>query len=195
MLLTSRADGLRFLTQACNHGVAMDSRNLRNYIINPVCSLLSAGGLSAENILLGTAATESGMGRYLKQVKGPALSPWQVETRSADDIEHRYLPQFKPDLVPILQGLKLKNQNFLSTRNLLSLNILPPENLELYGNLYYSCAIARLLYLSKPEPLPDADDIWGMARYWKRHYNTRLGKGRPSQFVRAYKRYVVKGVR
>ena len=168
----------------------MDANNLRNYIISPVCSLLGSRSVAAENLLLGTGATESGMGRLFKQVRGPALSLWQIETRTSYDIEYRYVPQFHPHLVEILQGLKLKNQAFFELTHEADL---PHKNVELYGNLYYSCAIARLLYLSKPEPLPAYDDIWGMARYWKKHYNTRLGKGRPSQFVRAYKRYVLKG--
>ncbi len=165
----------------------MDSETLYKYVIEPVHRALgiSTGG----NLMLGTAATESGMGRWFKQVRGPALSPWQVETKSAYDVEYRYLPAFKPHLIPILEGLKLKNQVFF---NVSRISPLPKINQELYGNLYYSYAIARLLYYSKPQPLPDHDDIWGMANYWKRHYNTVKGKGRPSQFVRAYKKYVRK---
>lgn len=165
----------------------MDSEILYKSVIEPVQRALGIN--SGVHLMLGTAAAESGMGRWFKQVRGPALSPWQIETRTAYDIEYRYLPEKKPHLIPILEGLKLKDQAFFNVKHT---SALPKENKELYGNLYYSCAIARLLYYSKPQPLPAHDDIWGLARYWKRHYNTRLGKGRAGQFVRAYRKYVRK---
>lgn len=37
--------------------------------------------------------------------------------------------------------------------------------------------MCRLLYRRIKEPLPHERDVLGMARYWKRYYNTSLGKG------------------
>lgn len=163
----------------------MNSKYLYLYVIKPVLSALNIP--NGANLLLGTAAVESGMGIYFKQINGPALSPWQIESKTARDIEYRYLPEFKKHLVPVLNGLKLKNQSYFPYE---PPNTSIPHNTELYGNLYYSCAIARLLYLSKPEVLPDEDDIEGMAHYWKKHYNTQLGKGYVKDFIYAFKKLV-----
>ena len=47
----------------------------------------------------------------------------------------------------------------------------------------------RLHYYRVPQPLPDAD-LLQVAAYWKRHYNTTLGKGTINQFMRNYRTYV-----
>jgi hypothetical protein len=52
----------------------------------------------------------------------------------------------------------------------------------------YATAIARLVYRRRPEPLPEASDTPGLAAYWKAHYNTPRGKGRPETFVNALER-------
>ena len=53
----------------------------------------------------------------------------------------------------------------------------------------YATAVTRLIYFRVPQKLPPADNIEKIARYWKRHYNTRKGKGDPAEFVRRYERY------
>ena len=55
-------------------------------------------------------------------------------------------------------------------------------------NLAYATAMARMLYWRKPEALPAADDIPGLAAYWKRHYNTAAGRGKPADFAQALER-------
>ena len=64
---------------------------------------------------------------------------------------------------------------------------------DLATDLAYACAMARIHYLRKPEPLPAHDDIEGLARYWKEHYNTFLGKGTVEEFVHNYRRLVLEG--
>ena len=41
-----------------------------------------------------------------------------------------------------------------------------------------------------PAPLPETRDIRALAGDWKKHWNTRLGKGTQAQFVDARERYV-----
>jgi hypothetical protein len=48
-----------------------------------------------------------------------------------------------------------------------------PNPYQLEANLLYQIAIARIHYLRVPKPLPDADDLPGLAAYWKRYWNTR----------------------
>ena len=47
-----------------------------------------------------------------------------------------------------------------------------------------------IFYLRARGALPPADDVEGMAKYWKRNYNTFLGKGKPEEFVRNYRELV-----
>jgi hypothetical protein len=39
-------------------------------------------------------------------------------------------------------------------------------------------------YLKYKKELPGANDLSGLANYWKTYYNTKLGKGVPNTFVR-----------
>ena len=48
--------------------------------------------------------------------------------------------------------------------------------------------MARIHYLRVPEALPAADDVVGLAAYWKRYYNTELGAGTVEKFVESYQR-------
>jgi hypothetical protein len=54
----------------------------------------------------------------------------------------------------------------------------------------YAAAMCRVRYLRVSEALPNADDIPAMARYWKQHYNTPLGAGKPEQFQEKWPNYV-----
>lgn len=38
------------------------------------------------------------------------------------------------------------------------------------------------------EALPETDDVEGLGRYWKCHYNTAAGAGRPEDFLEAFAR-------
>jgi len=38
--------------------------------------------------------------------------------------------------------------------------------------------------------LPNAEDIEGLAHYWKKYYNTVYGSGKVEEFVNNYKKYV-----
>lgn len=61
---------------------------------------------------------------------------------------------------------------------------------QLVTNLAYAAALCRAHYFRRPEPLPAAGDVEGQAAYWKRHYNTRFGKGTPDQYVRDWRELV-----
>jgi len=47
-----------------------------------------------------------------------------------------------------------------------------------------------LLSLGKTFSQPSADDIQGIPRYWKEHYNTVKGKGSREQFIRHFNHYI-----
>jgi hypothetical protein len=121
---------------------------------------------SAVQILLGTAAQESRFGYYLKQLgTGPALGIFQMEPFTFHDLQVRFSGRF-----PV---------------------IVDYEEKELRYNLRTAIVMARIKYYSCPGNLPDADDIEGMAKYWKQYYNTPLGKGTTAEFIKNYKEYVL----
>ena len=55
------------------------------------------------------------------------------------------------------------------------------ENLA--TNLMYGAAVCRLCYYRKPDPLPEAGDVEGQGKFWKKHYNTPLGAGTVPKYV------------
>lgn len=153
----------------------MDAEQLRVYVIAPVLRHLGLDSLAAQNLLLGTAAQETAMGQYIVQLgSGPARGYLQIEPKTHDDLWSRFL-----SAKPLLSA---------KVRAIMS----PWGELhdQLVWSLAYSTAIGRLIYFRDPEPLPDAKDVQGLAAYWKRVWNTHLGKGTEEQFVRHYLRYV-----
>jgi len=143
----------------------------RELVIWPTLKYLGMYSESAVNLLLGTAAHESKLS-YLKQINGPALGVYQIEPATHKDVYDNFLGY----------RLGLREKVLALASNVSNKDI---DN-ELIVNLAYATAIARLIYYRIPEPLPDADDVPGMADYWKRHYNTVLGRGTVEQFIEAF---------
>lgn len=151
----------------------IDKNQLRDLIDN---TLLQAGWHSeaAINLLMGTAAVESRCGTYIRQIKGPALGIFQMEPAT-----------FKSHLKWLYErGFKYSDKVFEIC------NIIKEDDPEcLAYNLKAAILFARIHYLRVPEPLPQT--IEGMAYYWKRYYNTYLGKGTEEKFIKAYKAYAL----
>jgi hypothetical protein len=145
----------------------LDPEQFRRLVIRPALQTIGLWSGAAETLLLGTALTESGL-TWLRQTGGgPALGLYQIEPATHADLRRNYLA-FRPRLAARLLGL--------------SAGVGPGQD-QLVWNLGYATAIARLVYYRVPAPLPAADDLAGLARYWKAHFNTALGKGRTADFV------------
>jgi hypothetical protein len=131
---------------------------------------------AAVNLLLGTAAKESDFGTYLRQLgDGPALGTFQIEPATERDIWDNYLrfrPERRSTITRICGVFSLKN------------------NEALEWNLAYGICLARLHYRRVKEPFPAHDDVAGLGHYWKRFFNTPLGKGTIVGFVQAYDKYI-----
>lgn len=146
----------------------MNLTQFRIHIIVPTLRELGLWSPSAEELMVGTALVESKL-HYLKQINGPALGVYQIETPTHDDLYENYLNS------PRREDLKTK---------VLALRApVPGAHEQLITNLAYATAIARLIYWRRPEKLPAPGDHEGLAAYWKQHYNTHLGKGRPKDFI------------
>lgn len=129
---------------------------------------------AAINLLLGTAAVESEFGTYIRQIGGPARGVFQMEPATERSLWDTYL----------FYHNELRHQVLLIT------GVGKPNELALLLNLAYQIVMARLLYWRVPAALPEADDVHGLGRYWKRHYNTVLGAGTSDRFVAKYQQYV-----
>ena len=118
---------------------------------------------SAIDQLLGTAAQESAFGTYLKQVNGPALGVFQMEPATFYTVKAWAEKRFPL----VLEGRYAT---------------------ELEYDLSIAILSARLNYLSKPDSIPES--LQGQAAYWKKYWNTYLGKGTIEQYVRNWQKYI-----
>ncbi len=125
------------------------------------------------------------MGLYIRQLGGPALGIFQTEDATHDDINDEndifdnYLI-YRAKLDKLVDDLRIPAKLPFHDQDVPNLT----------GNLFYATAIARIVYFRVPESLPLSDDTEGLGHYWKRHYNTHLGKGTVAEFVHNYNKYV-----
>lgn len=160
--------------------MSINKDQLRQLIIRPTLEYLDLWSEAAENLLMGTAAQESQLGTYIHQLgKGPALGIYQMEPATHHDIYLNYLKfnyKLSMQVGNLIVGIPFPGYD-------------DPE--EMIGNLYYATAMCRVHYLRVPKPLPGADDLDALAAYWKKYYNTPLGKGTAEEFISNYKKYVI----
>ncbi len=147
--------------------MGINPNQFRTGVIVPALTLLGMHSPAAEAMLIGTAAQESKLGTYLFQMgKGPAVGPFQMEPNTYHDICNNFL-KYHPEI-----------QAKLATR----WPVMPPAE-EMKTDLLLAAVMCRLHYRRVSEALPKSDDIQGLARYWKRYYNTPQGKGSETEFV------------
>ena len=157
----------------------MNKKHLLELVVRPTLKGLGLHTVAAEQLVMGTITQES-HAEYLKQLgQGPALGIAQMEPATHRDIWLNYIA-YRKDLKVLLVGIMSGE-----ARQTLAAKGVPPD-CELIGNLPYAVAMCRVHYLRVKESLPAAGDVDGLARYWKRHYNTAQGAGTEAEFVRNY---------
>ncbi|MGR6871178.1 hypothetical protein ACU6U9_02465 [Pseudomonas sp. HK3] len=138
---------------------------------NTIVTALEAGGFplqeNAITLLLMIAAHESQGFRYCRQLNGPALGLWQMEPATYNDaIEYLKRTGKFTDIPRVLDAEEL---------------VVSPT---------FAAAMARVQLWRDPEPLPDADDLMGLAKYAKRVWNTELGKATVNEYLNDYLNHV-----
>ena len=152
----------------------IDVDHFRLHVVRATLMSLRMWSMAAENLLVGTALVESRL-TYLRQFDaGPARGLYQIEPATHDDIWDRYL----------------KYRKMLKGRIEILVAPVPSRIDQLTTNLAYATAIARLVYWRHPEPLPAPGDTDGLGDYYKKYFNTALGKASAKEFVRNYKRVI-----
>lgn len=141
-------------------------------LINSILLEANLHSEAAVELLMMTAAVESQFGTYLKQIKGPARGVFQMEPATEKDIWENYL-RYKPTLAATVRKYSSGHPD------------------ELRFNLAYGILMARILYLRTPEGIPSVDDKKALASYWKKWYNTHMGKGTVEKALAAYQTYCI----
>ena len=125
-------------------------------------------------LLLGTAATESGLRRTPQHGGGPARGVFQIEPTTARDL-HTWLlarPAFRALLETRVGELRFR------------LGLLDD------GDVYPILIARTLYYVRDPAPVPAPEDIVGHAGRYKYYYNTMAGAGSVEKYVADYQRLI-----
>jgi hypothetical protein len=162
-------------------------RQLRAFVLKPALRDLGLWSQAAEELLIGTGLVESRF-TYLRQLNnGPALGFWQMEPTTHDDLWSNWL-RFRPEFAAALLDEVPELPPRMTLESSLDKGWRPPLTL-LTTNLRYAAMVARLHYRRDPAPLPAADDVEGMGRYYKRVWNTERGRGTAAKFVLLYREH------
>ena len=121
----------------------------------------------ASSLIYKTGMAESGYRALSQMGEGPAIGFFQLEPATMKDIMENYVAYRKP----ILESLK-------------SLGYAEDDSeYRVKSNIALQVAFCRLKYKRDPFPLPSWWNTRDQAEYWKRVYNTELGKGTVEHFL------------
>jgi hypothetical protein len=144
-------------------------------IIRDALDPLKLYSVKAEELLVITAAQESLGGTYLWQndrlgfPKGPALGVYQMEPATYRDLFENFLVYHKP----LAARLDMAGCDY-------------PE--RMVHDMRYATQIARLNYYRFPVSIPE--DLEGQLRYYKKYWNTELGKATIAEARKNYERFL-----
>jgi hypothetical protein len=123
----------------------------------------------AVNLIYETGMAESGYRALVQKGGGPALSFFQIEPATARDIFNNYV-EYREPLVQalIVFGVDPMDLDF-----------------SVKTNIAVAICLCRFHYRRVPSAIPKTKE--GRAKYWKKHYNTELGKGTIEHYLEANK--------
>lgn len=145
-------------------------------MVDEVCAVYGNGKNNTADLLIkGIMAVETNMATYIDPTpEGAGNGVCQFDRAPFEDIQRRVV-MYKSKWVFLAKknfGIDLKNV----THHMLNYAPLP------------SIIYCRLFLKLIPEEIPS--DVEGMAKYWKKYYNTVLGKGKVEDFIKKYNKYV-----
>lgn len=156
----------------------------REMISNTLQKFEALGGAKystdAVELLMMIAAHESLMGKYIKQVNGPALGPYQMEPFTHDDLYRTFISKN--------QKLDFAVSKFVPSQHSL---VDKSTHAELLAtDIRYATVLARVFFMRFKEPIP-SDDL-GKAEYAKKYWNTYApnAKATVNDYFKAYRSLV-----
>jgi hypothetical protein len=145
---------------------------LSQYVIRPTLLYLGRHSVAAETLLLGAAASQSGLCSALDDKHGHGL--YRIAAQRHQQLWDQHLA-LDPELASQVRGLASQHA------------FLAAPHLELTVNLRYATAIAWMLIEAENSVLPAADDLLGMAQIWRRVFKPN---GRSKDFIAAWQRCI-----
>ncbi len=152
--------------------MCIDIKQFNDAILVPTLVSLGLYSKEACELIIGTGLQESGFTQIQQEGKGPALGFFQCEPETYHSILRTVF----------LDHASLKNIILAS----LGCEMMPEPNALLW-NLKLAVIICRLHYHRIQAPIPT--DLSGQADYYKKYYNTNLGKGTATEYIYNYQRY------
>lgn len=153
------------------------AEELRQWVIKPTLKRLGVYSKAAENLLLATAAQESGLGSHLKPAGQRALGIYQIHSLAHRHIWDDHLA-LHSEMASLVRGLASQH------------DFLTQPHAELATNLSYATAIAWFMYARHENfSLPKSNDIEAIAGLWKRFYHPK-SKITAKDFRKNFNHYV-----
>ena len=124
-------------------------------------------------LVVRTGMAESGY-RALKGYGdgNPAIGFFQVEPATLNDMIDNYIKyRSKYEIALIDLGMNFKDNLLISVKS----------------NIAVQAALCRIHYRRDKQSIPSWTDIEAQGEYWKRTYNTPLGRGTVEHFIKANK--------
>lgn len=140
-------------------------------IVDKVVEALG-GGEPAKALLMETAAAETGIGVIKDTTPNVGMGLMQFDRIGFDDVK-----------------LRTTKANKDATLRMLGVDIMGVQYEDLRFNPFLSVIFARLKYKLVPSAIPAT--IEGRAAYWKKWYNSSLGKGTTQSYLTSAARYGV----
>ena len=123
----------------------------------------------ALHMIMRTGIAETGFRKLIQMGGGPALGFFQVEPNTIMDTIDNYV-KYRPKIENSLIELGYVNNDVAH---------------RVMSNIALQVAFCRLKYRRDKNALPKAGDLKSQAKYWKRVYNSHLGKGTIKHFMEA----------
>jgi hypothetical protein len=123
----------------------------------------------AVELIYRTGMSETKYRHLIQMGGGPAVGFFQCEPATMRDIIENYA-MYRPAIMAKLHALGYDEKD---------------AEMRMMGSIPLQVAFCRLKYRRDKHAIPSADDIEAQGKYWKRVYNSELGKGTLEHFLEA----------
>lgn len=155
-----------------------EATQILDLVITPTHKALGLWSQSADRIVLCTFQTETQFDAVRQDIGprryGAAYGLSQMEKATFDD-HVKHMEKRNPEIKELI--IKICN-----------LDVFPDVEALTWNDRLAVC-MTRYHYKRVPDPLPDVNDLEGMARYWKKYYNTPMGAGTVEKFIKDCKQF------